>query len=61
MTPQHPIVAVLDSLRRDAAVMHDTRYTLEQRESARRRFEANLRSLGVDPSDAQRIIKSVAA
>jgi len=59
-TKQHPIVAVLDTLRRDAAVLQDTSQPQDQRERAQVRFEANLRSLGVDQSDARKLAKAVA-
>jgi hypothetical protein len=59
-TQQHPIVAVLDTLRRDAAVLQDTSRPLVQRERAQVRFEANLRALGVDFVDARKLAKAVA-
>lgn len=59
-TKQHPVVAVLDTLRRDAAVLQDTNVPVAARERAQVRFEANLRSLGVDFIDAKKLAKAVA-
>lgn len=59
-TKKHPVVAVLDMLRRDAAVLQDMSHPLAVREHARVRFEANLRSLGIDFVDARKLAKAVA-
>lgn len=60
MKKQHPVVAVLDMLRRDAAVLQDTSLPVAVRERAQVRFEANLRSLSVDEVDAKKLAKAVA-
>jgi hypothetical protein len=60
MKKQHPVVAVLDMLRRDAAVLQDTNAPVAVRERAQVRFEANLRSLSVDEVDAKKLAKAVA-
>lgn len=57
---KHPVVAVLDTLRRDAAVLQDMSLPKATRERAQVRFEANLRSLGVDFVDAKKLAKAVA-
>ena len=59
-TQKHPVVAVLDTLRRDAAVLQDTTLPRSAREHAQVRFEANLRALGVDFVDAKKLAKAVA-
>jgi len=60
MENQHPVVAVLDTLRRDAAVLQDTTQPIAVRKHALVRFEANLRSLGVDFVDAKKLARAVA-
>lgn len=60
MKKQHPVVAVLDMLRRDAAVLQDTTLPVTVRQRAQVRFEANLRSLSVDEVDAKKLAKAVA-
>lgn len=61
MVPQkHPVVAVLDTLRRDAAVLMDMSLPRDARERAQVRFEANLRLLGIDSVEAQKLAKAVA-
>lgn len=61
MVPQkHPVVAVLDTLRRDAAVLMDMSLPLDARDRAQARFEANLRLLGIDSVEAQKLAKAVA-
>lgn len=58
--PKHPVVAVLDCLRRDAERLQDKNLTRAEREALLRRFYDRLCVLGVDVHGANRLVREVA-